>query len=479
MLNRRDLIRLGVLAGAGAVLPIERLAGTRSARAAAGPAVPVFGVPLSVPPVLRPRFSIGRLDYFEMTTKQARVEILPGTTTPVFGYDGHFPGPTVKTRRGRLAVVRQRNELPEQVAVHLHGGNVPSSSDGIPGDEIRPGGSRTYYYPNRQQAATLWYHDHVHHHEARHTYFGLSGLYLITDPAEDWLRLPAGRYDVPLVIQDRLFNPDGSFRMPGEGEFFGDTMLVNGRPSPYFEVEQRSYRFRLLNASSLDAIHDLTLDNGATLHVIGTDGGLLPAPVALQRLMLAPSERYDVVIDFSDVELGEQVVLNSKVLGTLDAALLRFDVTKRARGNDRLPEMLVPVRRLSESTATVRREFVLSTDPVARKMLINGKEFDPERIDIRPKLGSTEIWTVVNGEPASLPVPHVFHTHLVRFQILDRNGSPPPAHESGWKDSVTVMPGQKVRLIMKFGDFPGRFLYHCHLMLHADIGMMAQMEVVP
>ena len=473
-MNRRNLLKLGGVTGAGALmLPFDRIAEAFTG----APAVPVFEVPLTVPPVLRPSFRLGTTEFYDITMRERAVEILPGTRTPIWGYNGNFPGPTIRTRRGRQVIVRQHNKLPEQTAVHLHGANVASHSDGLPGDEIRPGGSRIYYYPNRQPATTLWYHDHVHHNESRHTYLGLAGLYIVTDTFEERLKLPGGDYDVPLIIQDRFFNPDGSFRLPNPGEFFGDVMLVNGRPRPFFEVERRPYRFRLLNASSLDCLLDLSLGSGGMFHVIGSDGGLLPAPVPMSTLPLAPAERLDVVIDFSQFERGARVELRGSIFGA-PVDVLRFDVTGKASRHDRLPATLVEVERLRESAATTRREFVLAFDPAAGKMLINGKEFDPNRVDIRPRLGDVEVWTVINGQTAELPIPHVFHTHLVRFQILDRDGIPPAPHEAGWKDSVNVPPGQRVRLIMRFGDFTGRYLYHCHLLGHADLGMMAQMEVV-
>ncbi len=481
MLTRRDLLKFGAIAGAAAALPLERLTGAFSTSAAAstqaGPPVPLFGVPLSVPPVLKPKRLFG-VDFYGITMKEATAEILPGTTTPIWGYDGIFPGPTVVARSGRPVIIKQRNQLPEGTAVHWHGGNVPSSSDGHPLDSIDPGRSRFYFYPNRQPAATLWYHDHFHHKESAHTYAGLTGLYIIEDKAEQRLGLPKGKYDVPLIIQDRLFNADGSFRPPSPEEFVGDVLLVNGRPHPFFEVEKRAYRFRLLNGSSLDGLIELGLDSGGTFHVIGNDGGLLEAPVPVTNLPLAPSERADVVIDFSSYELGSQIVLKNAFAVFGGAAdVMRFDVTGEAGYNDGLPATLVPVERLSESAAVQSREFVMAFDLATARMLINGREFDPERVDITPRLGDTEIWTIVNGE-TQLPIPHVFHTHLVRFQILDRDGAPPAPEEAGWKDSVRVDPGARVRIIMKFGDFPGRFLYHCHLLGHADLGMMGQMDVV-
>jgi spore coat protein A len=479
MINRRNLLKLGALAGAAAFLPLERLtAGSASAALTTGPDVPLFDVPLSIPPVLKPVARRGSVDYYDVTMREANVEILPGTTTPIWGYNGGFPGPTIKARTGRPVVVRQRNKLPEAAAVHLHGGNVPSSSDGLPGHEIQPGSSRDYFYPNKQRAATLWYHDHAHHMESPHSYKGLSGLYQISDHAEENLRLPDGRYDIPLVFQDRFFNADGSFRPAGPGEFAGNVNVVNGAPFPVLEVEQRPYRFRLLNASALDGLLDLSLSSGEAIQVIASDGGLLPVATPVKNVPLAPSERVEVVIDFSKYPIGSQIELaNSLVQTGLSAHVMRFDVTRKSPGFHPIPHELVPVQRLRESSALVRRDFKLSFDPGTVKMEINGKEFDPNRIDIKPRLGDTEIWTVTNGD-AAFGVPHVFHTHLVSFQILDRNGQPPAAIEMGWKDSVLIPPGEQVRLIMKFGDFLGKFLYHCHLLTHADLGMMGQMEVV-
>lgn len=484
MIDRRNLLKLGALSGAVAFAPLGRLTSTPASAAtpaapAASPSIPLFDRALTIPPVLRPR-RFGNVDFYDISMRETEVEVLPGAKSKLWLYDGSFPGPIIKATAGRPVVVRQNNDLSEQTAVHLHGGNVPSNSDGMPGDEIDPGTSRTYYYPNRQPAATLWFHDHTHMMESAHTYKGLTGMYLISDKAEERLNLPSGKYDVPLVFADRLFNADRTVRMPTPADHVGDVNLVNGRPTPVFEVEQRPYRFRLLNASSLDGILALSLSSGDAIQVIGTDGGLLTAPVAVQSVSLSPSERVEVVIDFSKYRTGTQLELrNSAVALGLSPHVMRFDVTHRARSSSHpIPQHLVEIPRLRESAAAVKRDFVFKFNRAAVQMEINGKPFDPDRIDIKPRLGDTEIWTVTNGETADLPIPHVFHTHLVRYQVLSRDGKAPGPLETGWKDSILINPGETVRLIMKFGDFTGRYLYHCHLLDHADIGMMAQMEVV-
>lgn len=481
MISRRNLVKLGGLAGAAAIIPAERIVSALGAKPAqASPAVELFAQKLRIPQVIERSYRKWGVDYYDVSMREGLAQILPGAKTPIWGYNGQFPGPTFKVEKNRPIKVIQKNKLDKELAVHLHGGNVPSSSDGMPGDEIQPGDSRTYFYPNAQPASTYWYHDHKHGLESFNSYMGLSGYYLLHDKNEDCLDLPSGKYDVPLIIQDRFFNDDNSFRLPVPGEFAGDVTLVNGVAHPRFDVERRPYRFRLLNGSSMDGLVDLSLDNGAPIYVIGNDGGLLEKPVPVQHLAIAPSERYDVIIDFSKVAVGTKIVLKNAITFFGNRAeVMRFDVTKKAHGHVHpIPKKLVRQHKLDPRRASNFRTFELRSNLELGQMLINGKVFDPARIDIRPKLDATEIWTVRNTEAPELPIPHVFHTHLVRFQILDRDGKPPAAHEAGWKDSVTIEAGSSIRLIMKFGDFTGRYLYHCHLLGHADAGMMAQMEVV-
>jgi spore coat protein A, manganese oxidase len=485
MLSRRNVLALGAAAGAAAVLPLERLS---SAFAKSDLPVPRFVTPLTVPRVLRPTYHSRGIEIYDLKMKQALAEIVPGHKTPIWGYNGVFPGPTIMARKNRPAIVRQRNGLVEDTVVHLHGGRVPASSDGHPvHDLIRPGGARNFFYPNRQAGTTLFYHDHAHMKEAEHTYKGLAGLYIVDDPHEYKAHLPRGRHDVPLVLTDKIFNADATLRMPdgsqdpdGHYNFAGDVFVVNGKAFPFFEVEQRTYRFRLLNAGSTDSMMQLSLEDGSTFHVVGNDGGLLPKPVAVNTLSLWPGERADVVIDFSRYSRGAKIVMKSELtLYGLADQVIRFDVNRKARGNDPLPHRLADFERLKESDATVTRDVVMKTvTSPALAMLINGQVFDPGRIDFRPKLGSTEIWNIINDD-GTFEVPHDFHLHGVPFQILDRDdGQPPYPEERGWKDTVSVDFGKRARIIIRFDGYPGLFPFHCHLQWHGDIGMMAQMEVV-
>jgi spore coat protein A, manganese oxidase len=434
-----------------------------------------FRVPLAIPPILRPVRRAGGRDYYVTTMRRARRRILPGKNTTVWAFDGHLPGPTIKAKRGRPAIVRRFNRLNVPVSTHLHGGKVPPHSDGHPRDVISPGRHQDYIYPNDQEAATLWYHDHTHHHTSRNNYMGLSGFYLIEDEVEAELNLPKGRYDVPLIIQDRTFRRNGQLRFDrDQDEVLGDTILVNGRPVPFFKVANRKYRFRILNGSHTRP-YVLTLDNGAPLVQIGTDQGLLNAPAPVPWIELWPSERAEVVIDFSRFPIGTELILQDrKDHGDPSGAepVMRFDVAREEEDPSSLPPVLRPVERLRPEG--IEREWELSQDVRTGVWLINGRRFNPRRIDAEPRLGDTEVWTFHNLSS----VTHPMHVHLVRFQVLSRSNLALSPNDLGWKDTVRVDPAATVRVVMKFEGFRGRYVFHCHNFAHEDHSMMAQMRVV-
>jgi spore coat protein A len=450
---------------------------------AASPAVTPFAASLPIPPTLAPYATDATTDYYQLTMRQAPLAVLPGLQTTVWGFNGQYPGPTIRARRGRRAVVRQTNALPAGLTVHLHGGHAPASSDGHPNDLIAPGGSREYIYPNSQTAATLWYHDHTMMATAPNVYRGLAGFYLLGDDVEDGLNLPSGEYDVPLLLQDRQFNADGSLFYPPPGSFEavhgfnGDTMLVNGAPQPRFAVARRKYRFRLLNGANVRDF-TLALRNGAAtvpLTQIGGDGGLLPAPVVRNEILIWPAERIEVVIDFAAFPIGAQLVLvNTQETGTL-ANLLRFDVARDAADTSALPGVLRPIAPLNPAAAAATRPFALAFQPIRGAWVINGQVYDPGRIDFQTALGSTEIWTFQS--PPGL-ITHPMHMHHAFFQILDRNGAAPPPWEAGWKDTVAVGPGETVRVIARFDNYSGPYVFHCHKLEHEDHEMMGQFRVV-
>jgi spore coat protein A len=413
---------------------------------------------------------------------QAQVEIIPGTLTTIWGYNGLYPGPTIRARSGRQTVIRQTNGLPEAMSVHLHGGHTPPTSDGHPYDLIPPGGSKTYEYPNNQIPSTFWYHDHAVDYTGRHVYMGLAGFYIMTDAFEDGLPLPTGSNDVPLLIQDRLFNADGSLNYPLTDDtifagVLGDRILVNGVIQPYFEVGRRKIRFRLLNGSNSRS-YRLALSSGEPLFQIGSDGGLLPRPITRSTVSIAPAERIDVVIDFSGYPLDTRVILNNDLgVGESLTGIMEFRVVRDEADDSSIPPTLRDVNPIPEASADRTRTFSLSDRIIngRRLLTINGNLFNPDRIDATPRLDDVEIWELSNATYEAHPI----HIHDIEWQILDRNGQRPPPGEDGWKDTFLVPALGSVRVIGKFSDLTGIYVFHCHKLEHEDHAMMAQFEVLP
>ena len=457
---------------------------------------------------------------------------LPATKFWTFG--SSTPGPTFETRSGDPLLVEWVNALPSQhfmpvdhtihgaegdkpavrTVVHLHGAKTGPESDGYPDDWIVPGKSSIYYYPNQQDAAMLWYHDHAIGINRLNVYAGLFGTFLIRDAAEDALNLPKGKYEVPLLLYDRLLTKDGQLlypvspdpKSPWIPELSGNAILVNGKLFPYLEVEPRKYRFRVLNASNARFYHlsftEMSAEAPAYLsrsgaqtidlpfHQIGTDQGLLAAPVPLTTLEIAPGERADLIVDFSE-HRGAQLVLKNDAFVVMQFRVSSAKVTDTST----MPRTLVPVARIPESQAVQTRLLTLNEyvnkagNPVM--LLLNGARWH-EPITEKPVLGSTEIWTLINPTNDSHPI----HLHLVRFQILDRQSyvpwlfqtkrqlqflgppQPPEANEAGWKDTVRADPHMVTRIIVPFTGFTGRYVWHCHILEHEDNEMMRPYEVV-
>jgi spore coat protein A len=388
-----------------------------------------------------------------------------------------------------------------KAVVHLHGGRVPPQFDGYPESTMLPGDPpQTFVYPNDQQAGPIWFHDHALGITRLNVYMGLAGAYLIRDPVEDALNLPSD--EVPLAIQDRTFNPDGSLSYPAMwmDHFFGDKVIVNGKVWPYLDVKRGKYRFMILNGST-SRVYSLSLNPPSGLlnfTVIGTDGGLLEAPVpGVGVLTLGPGERYQVVVDFAGYAAGTEILLENSAgapypNGPVDLTkVMKFRVTSTIGDTDPLPATLRPIVRLDPATAVQTRDFRLKQsglDGCGRQMWeINGLGWDD--ITEYPELNTVEIWRYVNDSGVS----HPMHMHLVQFQVLDRdtftkdvNGNiipggspqPPPAEENGWKDTVMVGPNQIARVIARFEGYKGKYPYHCHILEHEEHEMMRQFQTV-
>jgi spore coat protein A, manganese oxidase len=425
-------------------------------------------------PELMPVRRTSTSDVYDVAIRDGIAEVLPGFETPIYGYDGVYPGPTIRARTGREAVVRQRNTLSFESNVHLHGGFVPAGHDGHPMDVIPPGGSFDYHYPNDQDAASLWYHDHAHGRTSHTLYYGLVAMYALEDDLEAELELPRGDYDVPIVIADHAFNRDGSFRYVENVDlgFRGDTILVNGAVSPRMRVERRKYRLRLLNASNSRS-YDLRLGRGEPMTQVAGDGGLLARPVRRRRVPFHPAERIDLVIDFRDYAPGTELVLHNGEGQGGTVAVMRFDVGRDGGSEDfRVPRRLRSRELLPPSNADRRWDLGFGTGA----WQINGRDFDHNRMDARPRLGSTERWTFVNRSNRV----HPMHIHGFLFRVLERSSGPVHAGERlGWKDTIGVLPNETVTVLAWFAPYAGRYVFHCHALEHADRAMMLQLEVVP
>ncbi|NOX59181.1 MAG: multicopper oxidase family protein [Planctomycetes bacterium] len=479
---------------------------------------------LPIPPVATPTVgTIGLAATYDIEMVQIEQQLhrdLPPTT--LWTYNGTYPGPTILARRDFPVTVNWINNLQNsngtlrtdhyldvdlcphgaqneaKVVVHLHGGHVPAEFDGYPEDTFLPGNMDTYVYPNNQRSSLIWYHDHALGITRLNVYMGLAAAYIIRDSVEDALILPSGEFEVPLIIQDRTFNADGTLKYPSvwEQSFFGDTMLVNGMAWPFHNVKQGKYRFRVLNGCNARTL-TLALSTGQTFQQIGTDGGLLTAPVTLSELTLGPAERADLIVDFSGSAPGTEIILTNSAPAPFPGTpgqgvipeVMKFVVVGTSGFSDAIPASLSTLEILDPAAAAVDRQFELRqfSEPCAgSEWLINGLKWND--ITEFPRLGTTETWTFVNRSGIS----HPMHIHLDFFQVLYSQDFlvvgpditttgprvPPPPNEAGWKDTVMVPPQKLVKVIARFEDYPGLFAYHCHILEHEDHEMMRQFRAV-
>ena len=586
-LNRRELLRMGLSAGAGLLATPRKLL----AQAAAMPvgmsmpganpqvsavsnhpapppvALASYVTPLAIPPVIhpygRPNDRPKGADPIEIHLRPFRHQAhrdLPAAT--MWGYNGTWPGPTFEVRKGQPISVKWINQLPTKhflpldytihgegqdvpqvrTVTHVHGAQVMPDSDGYPDAWVtsdgRAGSVRAAdpcHYPNEQRGTTLWYHDHALGITRLNVYAGLAGFYLIRDPEEDGLNLPSGQYEIPLMIQDRSFNADGSLLYPPapQGthpvwmqEFFGNAICVNGKAMPFLEVEPRKYRFRMVNGSNSRFYH-LTLTpadaagkpNGKPVDAppfiqIGSDGGLLPAPLRMHYLIFSPGERFDIVIDFSEHK-GASLALTNDAPAPyarggeiVPSDVMLFKVTKPLSGADMsvVPETLAPFVPLDPAHAVRERTLALTemdrpSDGYTMIGLLDQKHWD-DPISEDPKAGSMEIWSFANTTGDV----HPMHIHLVQFQVLNRQTfdvqtymqtgklvftgipMPPESNERpAWKDTVKTYSGYITRVIARF-DLPARivakageefrYVWHCHVLEHEDNEMMRPYKIV-
>jgi spore coat protein A len=567
MLSRRRLLQSGLYSAAGVTfgkrLPAFGQAMASPTPVRSGVKLAPYVDPLPIPRVIRSTDNpTGILDLEMIQFQQKLHRDLPATT--VWGYNGSWPGPTIEAQSGQSLNINWISKLPAthllpidhsihgaeatlppvRNVAHLHGACALPEDDGYPeawftahgerGPKFNP---RPSSYPNCQTAATLWYHDHALGITRLNVYAGLAGFYLIRDQTEKALNLPRDEFEIPLMLQDRLFHHDGSLYYPKVvngpkehpiwiQEFYGDLNCVNGKVTPFLEIEPRKYRFRILNAANSRFYHLRLFNSDAggeiinqsfdvpAFNQIGTDGGLLPVPLELRYLLIAPGERFDVVIDFSGYEGKFLSLINDApapyTMGGqfLAEEVMLFKVTKPLTGKDTsvVPDMLMPFEPLNPTYATRERLLLVSEKErpsdgyVITGLLGNARWHEPITED--PKVGSTEIWSFVNvtGDV------HPLHVHLVQFQVLNRQAFDVPTYQQtgklvftgkpmapegnerpARKDTVKSYPGYVTRIIIRFDlphgapVAPGQellYVWHCHILEHEDNEMMRPYKVI-
>jgi FtsP/CotA-like multicopper oxidase with cupredoxin domain len=485
--SKKVLVWLAALIGAGALLVGAGLYVLYARADTSNVGELSFRNELRIPPLAEPALSeLGR-KVFDLELQEGRTELLPGKRTETWGANGTYLAPTLRAARGDEVLVNVENGLAaETTTIHWHGMHLPAAADGGPHQTIPPGETWSPAWTIDQPAATLWYHPHPHGATEDHVYRGIVGMFILDDPNAARLGLPDdyGVNDVPLIVQDKRFENDGSLDlskgMISPTGLLGDEILVNGTHDPYLKVSTERVRLRLLNASNA-RVYNIGFSDDRPFDLIATDGGLLEAPVRLERIQLSPGERAEIVAEF---EPGEEVVLRSfepelatnffegRFAGADDSFdLLEIRAAENLRPSPELPERLASHEPLNEGDADRVRRFELSGQG-----FINGRELDMSRIDHAVELGATEIWEVENRSGT----PHSFHIHDVRFRVLEYAGAEPPPHLSGLKDTVYAPPNETVRLVTEFSDYadPGLpYMFHCHILQHEDRGMMGQFVV--
>lgn len=437
-----------------------------------------------------------------------RARLLKGDPASLVHLERSYLGPIIRARPGQKVRIRFTNDVADETIVHWHGLHVPANMDGHPRFVIAKGQSYIYEFEVRNRAGTYWYHPHPHGITGPQVYGGLAGLFLVSDDEEKAAGLPTGDCDIPLVIQDRAFDNRNQLvylsghRMERMTGFLGDWIMVNGRPDFSLPVATRAYRLRFLNGSNA-RIYKLAWQDGRPLTVIGTDGGLLEKPLLRPYVMLGPGERLEVWADFSQYPVGSESALVSLPFdagamgggrmggGMMGSAaglpngagfsILRVKVNRREQETLALPRRLATISRYRLADAVNHnnpRRFQL----VMRHMAwtINGRTFRMQEVahDEKVRLNTLEVWEFINegggmGMMGGMNMPHPMHLHGMQFQVLERRGVRHEGYvDEGWKDTVLLMPGERIKILVRFGDYPGLFLYHCHNLEHEDMGMM-------
>lgn len=454
-----------------------------------------------------------------LTAAPSTEQILPGGATNVWRftaqrlagpYDtvtpipGSYLGPILRGWKGQRFQIRFQNNLSEESVVHWHGLDVPPSSDGHPRNAVGPGSFYNYDFTIVNRAGTYLYHPHPDMLTGEQVFRGLAGLFIVHDAEERAAGLPKGACDVPIVIQDRRFDVGNQFlyNVGGMAGFLGDQILVNGVANYELECYTRAYRLRIANVSN-SRVYKLGWGDGSPMIVVGSDGGLLESPVEKPYLMLAPGERVEVWLDLRNKKVGDELLLKSLQFSAQGPSggqlpvngapldIMNFKVVYQQQETLVLPPYLSQIDRYDVNQAVNRdnpRVFQISV--VDGMFRLNGRLFEMKswEPDEEVRLGDLEVWEFRN-DSSGMRMIHPMHTHGPPFQVLERTIDSMGAAnyetvrygyvDEGWKDTIMVMPGERVKVLIKFTHFSGLYIYHCHNLEHEDMGMMRNYYINP
>lgn len=448
---------------------------------------------MNIPELLEDMDPDPQVGNFYIDVISSQHSFFDGSYTKTYGYNQEYLGPVIRVKRGQRVKVHAANLLNEPTTIHWHGLEVEGEMDGGPFYPIPQGERWLIDFIIDQPASTLWFHPHPHGRIGEQVYRGLAGIFIIEDEVSENLDIPKeyGVNDFPILIQDKRFDPHAQLvyltdMMDLMHGMLGEIPTVNGSVNPFLEVRAEQIRLRLINGSN-SRIYQLEFSNRKSFNIIASDGGFLEEPVEMKSLTLSPGERAEILLDLSQEQIGNTFSLRSP-----EFDILQFVISTKGKGYRPLPDKLTEIKWLSPDSSKKQRLFILSG--MGPNVSINNLQFDPSRIDEIVREGDIEIWEVRNEMihhgsmrgnfmgrmmrrgGMGMMMAHPFHVHGIQFQILDRNGISPEPHEKGWKDTVLVYPGERVRFIAKFRK-TGKFVYHCHILEHDDLGMMGTFKV--
>jgi len=440
-----------------------------------------FTSKLDIPPIIDGTEKNG-VYHYDLNVREAKHTFFKNILTDTYAINGTYLGPTLRLINGEEISINYTNSLNETITMHGHGMHLPANMDGTPHQKIAPNTTWPVRYKVNQRACTNWYHPHTEGKTAEQVYKGLAGLLIIEDSESQKLDIPKeyGVDDIPIILQDRFFtsskqiiySPNMMERMLG---YKGDTFVTNGVLNPYFDVEAKEIRLRLLNGSN-SSVYYLGFSDERVFKQIATDNSFLQKPVLLKTVRLSPGERAEIVVDLSDM-LGKNIYLKEL---NQNKIFIKLNVSKKASKITKVPEVLTKLKQYSLTDAVNTRKFVLSGR--MGNLYINNKSMNINRIDEIVPVNKVEIWEIYNQKMMMMGMEHNFHIHATHFMILERNNSSSNVleNEKGYKDTVYLAPGDSVRLLVKMSDYTDNktpYMYHCHFLEHEDRGMMGQFLV--